>query len=115
MNEMLSEWSNLLDHIINVYYPEPITILDLAEIFKNTIAKLTNESAIPRIEILDQGIKQLFHKNDKIKSKVDITKSFKVLGINKFTQLRESSMQKDYKIFCYLLEGFFSNDIWLCI
>jgi UDP-glucose 4-epimerase len=82
--------SNLSDHIINVYYSEPITILDLAEIVKNAIAKLTNGIVVPRIEIVDQGTKQLFHENDKIKFKADITKSFKVLGINKLTHPRES-------------------------
>jgi UDP-glucose 4-epimerase len=81
---------NSLDHIINVYYPEPITILELAEIVKNAIAKLTNGIVVPRIEIVDQGTKQLFHENDKIKFKVDITKSFKILGINKPTHPRET-------------------------
>jgi UDP-glucose 4-epimerase len=81
--------SNLPDHI-NIYYPEPITILELAEIVKNAITKLTNGNIVPRIEIVDQGTKQLFHENDKTKFKVDITKSFKVLGINKLTHPRES-------------------------
>jgi UDP-glucose 4-epimerase len=82
--------NNLSDHIINVYYPEPITILDLAEIVKNAIAKLTNGNVVPRIEIVDQGTKQLFHENDKTKFKVDITKSFRVLGINKLAHPREA-------------------------
>jgi UDP-glucose 4-epimerase len=81
---------NSLDHIINLYYPEPITILELAEIVKNAIAKLTGGSVIPRIEIIDQGVKPLFQGNDKLKFSVDVSKSFKVLGINRLTQPREA-------------------------
>jgi UDP-glucose 4-epimerase len=82
--------SNSLDHIINIYYPEPITILELAEIVKNAIAKLTNENIVPRIEIVDQGLEPLFQENDKLRFKVDVGKSFKVLGMNKLTHPREA-------------------------
>jgi len=82
--------SNNLDHIINVFYPEPITILELAEIVKNAIAKLTNGDVVPRIEIVDQGVEPLFQENDKLRFKVDISKSLKLLGMNKLTHPQES-------------------------
>jgi nucleoside-diphosphate-sugar epimerase len=81
---------NSLDHILNVYYPEPITILELAEIVKNSIAKLTSGNIVPRIEIVDQGIKPLFQEDDKLIFSVDVSKSFKVLGINKLTHPQEA-------------------------
>jgi UDP-glucose 4-epimerase len=80
---------NSLDHIINVYYPEPITILELAEIVKDAIVKLTDGNIIPKIEIVDQGIKPLFQGDDKSKFNLDVSKCFKVLGINKFTHPQE--------------------------
>jgi len=81
---------NNLDHIINVFYPEPITILELAEIVKNAIAKLTNGDVVPRIEIVDQGVEPLFQENDKLRFKVDISKSLKLLEMNKLTHPKES-------------------------
>jgi UDP-glucose 4-epimerase len=81
---------NSLDHIINVYYPEPITILELAEIIKNAIFKLTNGNISPKIEIVDQGIEPLFREEDKLKFKVDISKSLKFLEINKLIHPRET-------------------------
>jgi len=81
---------NSLDHIINVFYPEPITILELAEIVKNTIAKLTNGDVVPRIEIVDQGVEPLFQEKDKLRFKVDISKSLKLLGMNKLTHPQEA-------------------------
>ena len=81
---------NSLDHVINVYYPEPITILELAEIVRNSIAKLTNGNVVPRIEIVDQGLKSSFQENDKLKFRADISKSFKILGTDKLTHPRET-------------------------
>jgi UDP-glucose 4-epimerase len=81
---------NSLDHIINVHYHEPITILELAEIVKNAIAKLTNGNIVPRIEIVDQGIEPLFQENNKLRFRADISKSLKLLGINKLTHPREA-------------------------
>jgi UDP-glucose 4-epimerase len=81
---------NSLDHIINVYYPEPITILELAEIVKNAISKLTNGSTLPKIEVLDQGIEPFFQEDNKLRFKVDIGKSLKILGMNKLTHPREA-------------------------
>jgi UDP-glucose 4-epimerase len=81
---------NSLDHIMNVYYPEPITILELAEIVKDAIAKLTGGNIVPKIEIADQGIEPLFREDDKMRFKVDISKSLKVLEINKLTHPRKA-------------------------
>jgi UDP-glucose 4-epimerase len=101
---------NSLDHIINVYYPEPITILELAEIVRNAIAKLTNGNVVPRIEIVDQGLKPFFQENDKLKFKVDISKSFKILGMNKLTHPRET-IEKIIRSRLAFAEKNLSNDI----
>ena len=77
-------------HIINIYYPEPITILDLARIVKNTIVKLTNGDINPEIKIIDKGISPLFTPDDKHRIKVYITKAKKFLGIKKLISPSES-------------------------
>lgn len=76
--------------IFNVYYPEPITILELAEIIRDTIIKLTNGRIKPNIEIIDQGKPLLFTKDDKDKIKVNITKLLSFLSIGKLISPRES-------------------------
>jgi len=39
--------------VLNFVYPEPITILELAEIVRDIIIKLTNGRRVPKIEIVD--------------------------------------------------------------
>jgi UDP-glucose 4-epimerase len=84
----LEKRGNSLSHIINVYYPEPITILELATIVRNVIMKYTDGKVKPRIKIVDEGKPILFTKKDKDKMKVDITKAEKMLG-QKFTNPAE--------------------------
>ena len=79
-----------LDHIVNLYYPEPITIFELAEIIKDIIAKLTAGNVMPTIEIVDQGLEPLFQEADKVRFKVDVSKSFRILGLRKLTHPRET-------------------------
>jgi len=90
LNGELEKTGNSLSHIVNVYYPEPITILELAKIVRDTIVKYTDGKTNPRIEIIDQGRPLLFTKEDKNKIKVDITKAKKLLGLEKLTSPTES-------------------------
>ena len=82
--------SNSLAHIVNVYYPEPTTILELAEIVKESIIECTGGNVRPKIEIVDNGISPLFAEEDKNRIKVDISKAKKLLGLEKLKSPRES-------------------------
>jgi len=90
LNGELEKTGNSLSHIVNVYYPEPITILELAEIIRNAIVKYTGGKINPRIEVVDQGKPLFFTEEDKDKIKVDITKVKKLLGLEKLTSPIES-------------------------
>jgi len=90
LNGELEKTGNSLSHIVNVYYPKPITILELAKIVRDTIVKYTDGKTNPRIEIIDQGQPLLFAKEDKNKIKVDVTKAKKLLGLEKLTSPTES-------------------------
>jgi UDP-glucose 4-epimerase len=79
-----------ISHIVNVYYPEPLTIIELAEIVRETIIKYTDGKINPKIEIIDKGESQLFSKEDKYKIKVDVTNVKKILGLEKLTSPAES-------------------------
>jgi len=75
--------SNSLAHIVNIYYPKSITILELAETVQKTIIKHTQNTLIPAIEIVDTGQTYLFNKNDKKQIKVDISKAINFLSLNR--------------------------------
>lgn len=81
---------NSLAHIFNVYYPQLITILDLAEIVRKIIVKYTDEKIKPRVEILDKGIPPLFREDDKNRMRVSIEKAKNVLGLEKLKSPEES-------------------------
>jgi len=90
LNGKLTKKDNSLSHIINVVYPEPITILELAEIVRDTITELTNSKICPPIEIIDKGLPPLFSKEDKNKFRVDTKMAKCVLGLNNLIHPRES-------------------------
>ena len=64
--------------------------MELAEIIRDAIIKLTNGRVSPSIKIVDKGKPILFTKEDKKKMKVNIAKLITLLGINKLTSPRES-------------------------
>jgi len=82
--------NNSLHHIVNVVYPEPVTIIELAEMVKAAITQLTDGKVCPQIEIVDKGSPSLFSQCDKNKFKVDVDKAVKYLGLKRFISPEES-------------------------
>ena len=76
---------NSLDHVINVAYPEPITILDLANIVKDSVNHISKGKIVPKIEIIDQGIPEIGNPDDKNTIRMDISKVKNVLKISELT------------------------------
>jgi len=93
LNGQISKNGNSLAHIVNVYYPEPITILDLAEIVRESVVKCTGEKARPKIEIVDTGIPLLFVEQDKYRIKVNVEKAKELLGLEQLKSPRECIQQ----------------------
>lgn len=81
----VSKSDNGLAHITNVYWPKPLSILDLAHVIKNVISKVTEGKIDPPIEILDNGEPITYQPSDKEKIKVDINKLESFLGITDLT------------------------------
>lgn len=79
-----------LTHIVNVYYPKPMTILRLAESVKDAISKCSRGKVVPQIEILESEQSALFTKEDADEMKVDITKAKEYLGLTRFISPDES-------------------------
>lgn len=90
LDNEIEKSGNSLAHIVNVYYPEPITILELAEIVKESIIERTGGKVRPKIEIVDNGIPPLFTEEDKNRIKVDLSKAKKLLGLEKLKSPMES-------------------------
>jgi UDP-glucose 4-epimerase len=86
----IKKGGNSLTHIVNVYYPNPITILELAQIVQKTVMKLTNNAIQPRIEIIDTGQKPLFREDDKNRIKINIKKAINFLGLSRLKSPEES-------------------------
>lgn len=90
LNGKFRKDENSLAHIVNVYYPRPIAILELAEIVRKTIIKCTDGKVRPEVKILDKGIPPLFKKEEKNRIRVRIDKAKKLLGLEKLRNPEES-------------------------
>ncbi len=90
LNGSLSKSANSLDTIINVYYPQPITVKDLAVIVQEAIRLETKNGVNPPIEIVDVQQPMMFTEDDKTKITVDTSKALKFLNLKDFKSPRES-------------------------
>lgn len=90
LNKEIKKNKDSLAHIVNVYYHEPITILDLANIIKDSIIEITDGEIKPKIEILDKGMSLLFSEDDKLNINVNLNKLIKFLKMNQLKSPYES-------------------------
>jgi nucleoside-diphosphate-sugar epimerase len=79
-----------LAHIVNVCWPEPITILELAEMVRDAATKCSNGKIRPEIEVVDKGQPVLFTPEDKELIKVDVSKAKSFLGLERMTNPKET-------------------------
>jgi len=89
MTGHIEKKGNSLAHIFNVYYPEPLTIIELAEIVKDAII-LHSRRSNPRIEVIDTGQSNLFSEEDKKQIKVNVNKAMNLLQLRKMKSPKES-------------------------
>ena len=76
---------NSLYHVVNLYWPKPITILELAAAVSEVTNKLTHGKIMPKIEIVDKGQPISFEENDKFKLNARTDKILQFLGMTKMT------------------------------
>jgi UDP-glucose 4-epimerase len=86
----LKKEGNSVAHIFNVYYPEPITIIQLAEITKEIITKESKGKIKAEINIVDTGQPSVFGEEDKNQIRVDANKALKFLEIERLKSPKES-------------------------
>lgn len=86
----VSQTRNSLDHIANVYYPEPITIYELAEIIGETAKNCTNGKIDPKIRVVKANAPILYTSKSKEIMKFDLGKSKELLGLDSLTNPRDT-------------------------
>jgi nucleoside-diphosphate-sugar epimerase len=75
--------------VVNVVWPSPVTIIELARIVRAKVIRLTRGKIRPEIETVDTGVPPLFTAKDKGLFRVDISKARKLLGSKKLTSPRQ--------------------------
>ena len=93
LNDEIPNGNNSLAHIVNVYYHEPTTIIELAETVKKAIVESTNGKVQPEIEIVDTNLPPLFTQEDRTQIKVDLKKARELLGLENLKSPKESILE----------------------
>lgn len=75
--------NNSIDHVMNIAYPHPISVLDLANIISNSVNSFTDGKIKPEISIVDQGIDEIGDSTDKDNIELDVSKIQKFLKLEK--------------------------------
>jgi nucleoside-diphosphate-sugar epimerase len=76
--------------IYNLFYPKPITILELARVIREAIAEHTRGEILPEIEIVDKNLPVLFSPDEKDTLKVDIEKTKRFFGIKRLKSPKDT-------------------------
>jgi nucleoside-diphosphate-sugar epimerase len=86
----LKRADNSLEHIVNLYYPKPMTILDLARSVRKSIIRCTDAKVKPRLRIVNKGFPKLFNRSDKDRIVVSIKRAERLLEMKRLTSPEES-------------------------
>jgi UDP-glucose 4-epimerase len=71
-----------VNNVFNIVYPEPVTVIELAEYVKQLVYEETGGRINPCIEVVDKGLPAAFTPEDKHRFQVKIEKAKMVLGLN---------------------------------
>lgn len=77
-------------NIVNLCWPIPITILDLANFVQEEMVELTGGRIRPRVEIVDQKLPILHDPEDAKRLRIDVSKAEEFLGLKDLRNPRES-------------------------
>jgi nucleoside-diphosphate-sugar epimerase len=71
-----------VNNVFNIVYPEPVTVIELAEYVKQIVYEETSGKINPSIEVVDKGLPSAFIPEDKHRFQVKIEKAKMILGLN---------------------------------
>lgn len=70
-----------LYHIVNIRYPKPITIIDLARTIRDDLAELSQGRLSPPVEVVDKGLPPLLKESDVWAFTVSVSRVSELLAI----------------------------------
>jgi nucleoside-diphosphate-sugar epimerase len=74
-----------LPRVVNLFWPKPITILELAEGIRDTIVRLSHGATKPRVEVIDRGVSSAFTNKSGERIVVNIERALALVGSGKLT------------------------------
>lgn len=77
-------------HVVNLAYPKPITIWELANIVRDSVTKYSKGEIQPLIKIVDKGMPEIYTPEDKNMIRFDIKKAKTLLGIKELISPEET-------------------------
>jgi UDP-glucose 4-epimerase len=80
-------------NVVNLVWPIPMTIIDLARIVRTELLKLTHGQMKARIQVIDKGIKPTYTPKDKKRFTADITKARELLRPRQLISPRQTIEQ----------------------
>jgi len=90
LNNEINKEGGSLARIVNLAWPEPVTILELATMVRDAIVRYSGGSLKPEIKIIDTGQPNLYRDEDKTLITVDMTKTKEFLGIQELTTPKQA-------------------------
>lgn len=90
LNSQIGKTGSSLDHVVNVFWPEFVTIMDLALMIQDIVKTETAGRLQPKIEVVEteEPVADAAHGDDEVE--VDIAKAKSLLGIENLKTPRES-------------------------
>jgi nucleoside-diphosphate-sugar epimerase len=87
---IISDSKQPTTNVVNLVWPNPITIVDLARIVRTKLLKLTHGQINARIQLVDKGVNPVYTSRDKRRFRVDVSKARDVLGSRTLTSPHRS-------------------------
>jgi nucleoside-diphosphate-sugar epimerase len=79
-----------VNNVFNIVYPEPVTVIELAEYVKQIVYEETGGRINPSIEVVDKGLPSAFTPQDKHRFQVKIDRVRELLGSHQLRHPKES-------------------------
>jgi nucleoside-diphosphate-sugar epimerase len=71
--------------VVNLVWPKPMTIIDLARIVRTELLTLSHGRIKAKIQVLDKGVDSIYTSEDKKRFRVDVSKARELLGSKTLT------------------------------
>jgi len=79
-----------VNNVFNIVYPEPVTVIELAEYVREVVFEETGGRLNPSVEVVDKGLPSLFNPDDKNRFQVRIDRVKELLVSHQLTHPRET-------------------------